>query len=86
MLLSENNFEEVTTELIASRAKVGKEMLYTYFKSKDYLLGEILLYVLSEFLNATVFHYSIYQTHLNLPMQTSYLHRINDRVFFEKNR
>jgi AcrR family transcriptional regulator len=53
-LLSEKNFEEVTTELIANRAKVGKGTLYTYFKSKDDLLGETLLYVLSEFLNATV--------------------------------
>ncbi len=53
-LLNEKNFEEVTTDLIASRAKVGKGTLYTYFKNKDDLLGETLLYVLSEFLDATV--------------------------------
>ncbi len=53
-LFGERNFEEVTTGMIATRAKVGKGTLYVYFKSKDALLGETLLYVLSEFLNATV--------------------------------
>lgn len=53
-LFGEKNFEEVTTEMIANRAKVGKGTLYVYFRSKDDLLGATLLYVLSEFLNATV--------------------------------
>jgi|YelNatPaOPRAMG01_1025707.scaffolds.fasta_scaffold68580_2 AcrR family transcriptional regulator len=52
-LFGRENFEDVTTEMIANEAHVGKGTLYIYFKNKDYMIGEVLLYVLEEFLKAT---------------------------------
>lgn len=53
-LFSEHPFEEVTTGMIANAARVGKGTLYTYFRSKEDILGEGILLVMEEFLAAAI--------------------------------
>ncbi len=53
-LFSVRPFEEVTTGMIANASHVGKGTLYTYFKSKEDILGEGILLVMEEFLHAAI--------------------------------